>query len=102
MTVAIILNFIVFPLLWLLKGIYETFGFIGAAVTVLGTIGVLYVWGSRRRHLQVSTVEHREEARMMGVRKKWEAVLRAIHPPCTHCPYRLRPAKFVQSPCLAC
>jgi hypothetical protein len=47
MTVAIILNFIVFPLLWLLKGIYETFGFIGVAVTVLGTIGVLYVWGSR-------------------------------------------------------
>lgn len=47
MTVSIILNFIVFPLLWLLKGIYETFGFIGAAVTVLGTIGVLYVWGSR-------------------------------------------------------
>jgi len=47
MTVAIILNFIVFPLLWLLKGIYETFGFIGVAVTVLGTIGFLYVWGSR-------------------------------------------------------
>ena len=47
MTVAIILNFIVFPLLWLLKGIYETFGFIGVAVTVLGTLGVLYVWGSR-------------------------------------------------------
>lgn len=47
MTVAIILNFIVFPLLWLLKGIYETFGFIGAAVTVLSTLGVLYVWGSR-------------------------------------------------------
>ena len=50
----------------------------------------------------MSTAEHREEARMMGVRKKWEAVLRAIHPPCTHCPYRLRLAKFVQSPCLAC
>ncbi len=49
----------------------------------------------------MSTAEHREEARMMGVRKKWEAVLRAVHPPCTHCPYRLRLAKFVQSPCFA-
>lgn len=47
----------------------------------------------------MSTAEHREEARMMGVRKKWEAVLRAVHPPCTHCSYRFELVKFVQSPC---
>ena len=46
----------------------------------------------------MSTAEHREEARMMGVRKKWEVVLRAVHSLCTYCPYCLELVKFVQSP----
>ena len=38
----------------------------------------------------------------MSVLKNLQNVLRTVHPPCAHCPYRLGLVKFVQSPCPAC
>ena len=38
----------------------------------------------------------------MNLLKDLQSAFRAVHPPCTHCPYRLGLVKFVQSPCPAC
>ena len=38
----------------------------------------------------------------MSLLKNLQSALRAVHPPCARCPYRLGIVKFVQSPCPAC